>query len=93
MQSIVPNSKVYVQVNPHKNQWTRRIVLNKLKYRKLRVRLENGSIFVRNRRFIKLNKGGRFSHQSCNRDTVPDVSMSKSSDKSKKTVTFCPTFL
>lgn len=82
------NTPVYVQIRPHTNQWSREIVLNQLKYRKLRVKLENGAILVRNRKFIRVDKKNPLSHNNNNYTTSNTESTNK---KVRKRVTFGPT--
>lgn len=86
---IKTNTPVYVQIRPGTNQWTRGTVLNQLNYRKLRVKLENGAILIRNRKFIKVNKGNASNPSHVNDNAIKNKE--NTTVITKKRVTFGPT--
>lgn len=64
--TIAPGSNVFVQTKSQ-SEWLPGIVLDKVKDRRYRVRLNNGPVLVRNRIYIKLDKSNK-NHYSLNSD-------------------------
>lgn len=78
-----------MQIPPNTKQWTRGIVLNQLKCRTLRVKLENRAILIRNRKFVRVNK--RDVNRSLHINKNPIINKENTTVITKKRVTFGPT--
>lgn len=63
LEPLKSNTKVFVQIKPN-SQWFPCVVLQQIRDRVYKVKMESGSIYIRNRKFIKHrinNNGNHFS--------------------------------